>query len=408
MDHHNEKPRRHQVFIARQPIFDRNLDLFAYELLFRDAETAAAHIVDGDAATSQVLINAFSVIGLDQLVGDRLAFINFSGDYLLERPRISLPTDHVVLELLEDSHPTDALIARLAALRQRGFQVALDDFVYRDELIPLLKVADIVKVQLPGLSRRQLAEHVERLRAYPLKLLAEKVETQDEFELCHALGFDYFQGFFLSRPRIMRHNALPVHRLPTLRLLAALNDPDSGVEQLERVIAEDVTLSYRLLRYLNSSQFPTRTEIGSIRHAILYLGVEELRSWASMLAMVAVDDKPEELIAALMARARMCENLAKGLGFREPARFFSLGLFSGLDALLETPLEDIVTSLNLSRPARVALLEHEGEAGRILECALSYERGDWERIAQLGIPHDVAIRAYLDAIGWTDNARQEW
>ena len=310
MDLHNEKPGRHQVFIARQPIFDRNLDLFAYELLFRDAETAAARIVDGDAATSQVLSNAFSVIGLDELVGDHLAFINFSGAYLLERPHISLPANHVVLELLEDSQPSDALIARLAALRGQGFRIALDDFVYRDELIPLLEVADIVKVQLPALTRRQLADHVDRLRTYPVKLLAEKVETQDEFELCHALGFDYFQGFFLSRPRTLRHNALPVHRLPMLRLLAALNDPDISMEQLERAITEDVTLSYRLLRYLNSSQFPTRTEIDSIRQAILYLGLDELRSWASMLAMVAVDDKPEELIASLMTRARMCENLA--------------------------------------------------------------------------------------------------
>lgn len=408
MDHHNEKPGRHQVFIARQPIFDRNLNLFAYELLFRDAETAAARIVDGDAATSQVLVNAFSVIGLDELVGDRLAFINFSGDYLLGRRRISLPTDHVVLELLEDSTPSDALIARLAALRAQGFRIALDDFVYRDELIPLLEVADIVKVQLPALTRRQLAEHVDRLRSYPVKLLAEKVETQDEFELCHALGFDYFQGFFLSRPRTLRHNALPVHRMPMLRLLGALNDPDTSVEQLERAITEDVTLSYRLLRYLNSSLFPTRTEIESIRQAILYLGLDELRSWASMLAVVAVDDKPEELIASLMTRARMCENLAKELGLAQPARFFSLGLLSGLDALLQTPLEDILIALNLNQEMRSALLEHKGEGGRLLECALSYELGDWDRIVELDIPHEVAIRAYLGAIGWTDSARQEW
>ncbi len=400
--------RMHEIFIARQPIFDRELNLFAYELLFRHADAAAAAVIDGDRATSEVILNAFTVIGLDELVGNNKAFLNFTRSFLINKHRLPFPRDRVVLEMLEGSVPDRELLAAVAELKEQGYQVALDDFVFSEALLPLVELADIIKIEISVLTPPQVREHVEILRRYPAKLLAEKVETQEEFELCRELGFDYFQGFFLSRPRTLRRSALPTHRLPTLRLLAALHDPGVSIADLERIVTDDVGLSYKLLRYLNSAFFQVRHRVDSVHQAIMYLGLDELRAWASLLALTAVEGKPEELMAGLTVRARMCENLAVRLNVPGKATCFSVGLFSGLDALLDTPLEDILSSLNLSDEVCAAVLRHEGEAGRLLDCALSYERGDWDRIGELRVPHETAIQAYLDAIQWTDELRRTW
>ena len=390
------------IFIARQPIYERDLSVYGYELLFRAADTEHAHVVDGNQATSQVILNAFTVMGLDELVGGHLAFINLTQEFLLKEERVPFPVDRVVLEVLEGVEPTEQLIAVLRDFKAAGYRISLDDFVYSEALLPLVRLADIVKVETSVLNAEQLREHVRLLRPYGVKLLAEKVETRQEFELCLELGFDYFQGYFLSRPRTLRGSSIPTHRLPTLTLLAALYRPDVDMEELEDLISQDVSLSYKLLRYLNSAFFPVQRKIDSIRQAVVYLGLQDLRTWASLLALASGSDKPQELMITVMVRAKMCQLLAEALDLKSPSAYFTVGLFSGLDALLDAPLEEIVHTLPLTPETEAALLRKEGPAGRVLDCALSYECGDWDHILGLGVDPEKVITAYLEAIAWTD------
>lgn len=395
----------HDVFVARQPIFDRELEIYGYELLFRHADAAQANVIDGDSATSQVILNAFTVIGLDELVGPHKAFINMTRAFLTRERQIPFPVERIVLEVLEGTEPDNELLLALQRLKRQGYPLSLDDFVFDERLLPLVELADIVKVEVSALTPAEVADHVERLRPYRVKLLAEKVETREEFEHCHELGFDYFQGYFLERPDVVRGTSLATGRLQVLQLLSALHRPGVEVEELERHIAQDVTLSYKLLRYLNSAFFSLPKRVECIHQAIVYLGLDELRAWASLLVLATASDKPAALMATLMVRAKMCELLARSLGRKPAANYFTVGLFSGLDALLDAPLEEIVAKLPLSAEASAALLRREGDTGRLLECAISYEHGDWRRIEALGVPADEVIAAYLEALHWSNELR---
>lgn len=392
----------HDVFVARQPIFDRSLKVYAYELLFRHADAQRANVIDGDQATSQVVLNTFTVIGLDELVGKHFAFINMTRSFLLQERRLPFPVDRVVLEVLENLEPDRELLLALRELSEAGYLISLDDFVFSEALLPLVELADIIKVEISRLTPAQIEEHVKRLRPYQVKLLAEKVETREQYEFCHRLGFDYFQGYFLERPNVVRGTSIPASRLPTLNLLAALHRPDVTLVDLERLISQDVALSYKLLRYLNSPFFSMSRRIESIRQAVTFLGVNELRRWASVLALSTVSDKPAELMVTLMVRAKMCESLARRLRLRAADNYFTVGLFSGLDSVLDAPLETIVATLPLGAETSAALLRHEGEAGRVLECVLAYEHGDWDRIVAMRIDADTVIEAYLEALHWAN------
>jgi EAL and modified HD-GYP domain-containing signal transduction protein len=215
-----------EVFVGRQPIYTRKLDVCAYELLFRSNETNRAQVVNGNQATSQVILNTFMEIGLDTIVGQKRAFINLTRDFLLQEYSAVFPAKRVVLEVLEDVPVDAALIAAVRRLSAQGYTIALDDFVYHERLRPLVEVADIIKVDVLALDRKTLSEHSTLLRQYNVQLLAEKVETQDAFKFCKALGFDYFQGYFFCKPEIIKGHRVPANRLATLQLLARLRDPD--------------------------------------------------------------------------------------------------------------------------------------------------------------------------------------
>ncbi len=395
----------HDVFVARQPIFDRDLNIFGYELLSRRANTAAAPVLDGDTATAEVILNTFTAIGFEELVGEHYAFLNMTRRFLLQQqPPLILPASRVVLEVLEDTLPDAELINALRGWAERGYTIALDDFIVRDSTLPLLDVAHIVKVEVNALTEAELKEQVQALRRYRPRLLAEKVETREQFELCRRLGFDYFQGFFLERPQVMQGTSISTARLPVVMLLAALYRPEVDVEELEEIISRDVSLSYKLLRYLNSPLFPVRRPIDSIYQAVVYLGMEELRVWASLVILSAVPNAPRALVVMLMVRAKMCELLARGLGHAEPRRCFTVGLFSGLDALLDVPLPQLLDRIALGEEMTAALLRRQGDSGRILECVLRYEQADWDHIVRLGVAPQVAVSAYLDAVRWANQA----
>ncbi|MFN2309778.1 MAG: EAL and HDOD domain-containing protein [Gammaproteobacteria bacterium] len=392
------------IYLGRQPIFDRDLNVFAYELLFRSGLQNCAGDIDGDQATSQVIVNAFIEIGLEPIVGPHRAFINMTRNFVTATTPLCFPKDRVVLEVLEDIRPDAEVIAGVQALVAQGYSIALDDFIFDEALRPLVELADIIKIDLMNLSREELAEHVRLLRGYRAKLLAEKIETQADFEHCKQLGFDYFQGYFLSRPNIVQGTQLPPNRLAVLQLLAKLQDPQTDAADIETLISQDIALSYKLLRYINSAFFAFPKQIESIRQAVVYLGSRAIKTWVTLLVVAGLSNKPAELITQAMQRAKMCELLAKAAKRPHGEVYFTVGLFSLLEALMDTPLEKILDSLPFTADIRLALLRQEGPYGEALRCCIAYEQGDFAQARFERLTAAQMTDAYLAAAGWADQS----
>lgn len=396
------------VYIGRQPIFDRDLEVYAYELLFRSGSLNQAARTDvpfdGDRATSQVIVNAFIEIGLDRIVGDQPAFINLTRSFVTARTPLPFPQDRVVLEILEDIEPDAEVLSCLRELADRGYRMALDDFVFKEERRALLELAHIVKIDLMSVPREELQAQVALLRRHDVKLVAEKIETREDFDYCRELGFDYFQGYFLSRPHIVQGRQPPPNRLAVLRLLARLQDPQADAGDIERLVAQDVALSYKLLRYINSAFFALPKKIESIRQAVIYLGTRAIRTWVSLLVVAGLDDKPAALVNQAMQRARMCELLAQRARRPQPEAYFTVGLFSLLEALIDAPLETILDTLPFTDDIRNALLRQEGPYGEALACAVAYEHGRFgeARFDRLGAAE--MTDTYLAATYWADQS----
>lgn len=393
------------IYLARQPIYDRQLNVHAYELLYRSGEENSAQVFDGDAATAQVLVNALIEIGLPDIIGSSHAFINLTRHHILEGLPAQLAQDRVVLEVLEDILPSAELIQALQALRAAGFRIALDDFIYSADKQTLMEVADIVKLDLPALPGSALTDQVKALRAFPVELLAEKVETPEQYEYCKALGFDYFQGYFFCRPHIITGRATPSNRLSILQLLATLQDPQLDFGELQTLIARDVSLSYRILRYINSAHFNIGRKIESIQQAVTLLGLKTIRTWVAILAMTSVDDKPHELILTALIRAHMCESLA-AVAQESTEHAFTVGLFSVLDAFLDKTLDDVLHSLPLSDDINLALLQHRGCLGELLRLVLDYEGGHWDAVTDSPLDAATLRDTYLQSIQWANEISQ--
>jgi len=387
------------VFVGRQPIFDRHLEVVAYELLFRSGGANWADITDGEYATSQVVHDAFMEIGLESLVGSKRAFINLTRDFILQDYTAVFPADRVVLEVLENIVVDTELIEAVRALSRQGYMIALDDFVFNEHLRPLVEIADIIKVDVLALDRPALRQNVSRLRHYDVKLLAEKVETRDDLACCRELGFDYFQGYFLCEPDIVTGQRSPANRLAVLRLLAKLQEAETTMDQLEAIIRQDVSLSLKLLRLVNADPSLPH-QIDSIHQALLLLGTEFITAWGSLIMLADIGDKPHELMVTALIRGKMCELLADAKQLPDRERFFTVGLFSVLDAMLDSPMADIVASLPLTEDVAQALLAYEGVLGHTLHSVLAYERGHWEAIRELGLDRWAVGEAYLQALTW--------
>ena len=392
----------YRAIVARQPICDRQQRTIGYELLFRDLGTEQCVFGNADEATSRVVFNFIVEIGLDRLVGPAKAFINFTRDFMMGMNSGLLPRDRVVLEILEDSIPDPAFLAALGTLKAKGFHFAIDDFEFQEQLMPFLPFCSFVKVDLRAVERSLLIRELPSIRSLPLKLLAEKVETQDEFEFCLENGFDYFQGYYFCKPKIISATTMPANRMTVCRLLAKLHQPDVTIQEVETLISEDPSLSYRILRYINSAAIAMPRKIESIRQAVRMVGLDHIRTLCSLVLLFSLDDKPRELIKTSVVRARMCQLLGEG-PTNNHGSYFTTGLFSTLDAFLNCSMLYALEHLPLSDEIREALLHGEGPLGRILSAVLAYEQADWEELDQLGIEAQKVANACFDAVSWGEN-----
>ncbi len=386
--------------VGRQAIHDVRGRVVAHELLFRTVGTDAADFADADAATAEVLVSAFTDIGLDELVGDHKAFVNVPLGFLVDGLCHILPQERVVLEILEDVPVNGEVIAAVADLVDAGYTVALDDFEYRPEFAPLIDLAHIIKVDVLALSENELAETVDRLGAAErssqrgVQLLAEKVEDRGQLPTLVEAGFELFQGFGLTRPQ----NIESGRRSVMLQVLADLHRPDLEIVAAVDTISTDPALTYALLRIVNSAAVNRGTRISSIRHAVVMLGIDALRNWATLLLMTRVSGGSAQAVVPALVRAKVCERLADAFGV-SGAVGFTLGMLSSLPDILAEPLAPIVARLALDAEVEQALLEHAGPYGRVLECAVAYEQGDRTTLDRLDAPPWMAD-ATLAGVAW--------
>ncbi len=384
------------VVLARQPIFDADLQLSAFELLYR-AVGEDGRPVDGGKATATVLVTALTDVGLPRLVGDQRAYLNVDRDFLMTFRPLPLPPDRVVLELVEDQLIDDELVEVLTDLVRSGFTLALDNFAYRPEYKPLLRLAKIVKLDIQATPPEELAEDVRRLKEWGVDIIAEKVETHEELEQCRKLGVTGFQGFFFERPELVQGRPTPTLRLGALASVLATEDDD--FDALEELISHDVGISHKLLRLANSAFVSPASGIRSIRHALAMIGGRTVRRWTTLLMLAQASGNAHTLLVTALIRARACETLAADDADAETDRAFTVGLFSVADALLDTPLPDVLEALPFDDQIAAALLGRIGPEGGILKAVLDYEHGRFDDAAA---DNDVAGlgETYYDAVEW--------
>jgi EAL and modified HD-GYP domain-containing signal transduction protein len=390
-----------EILVARQPVYTRDLDVYAYEL---SPQTEQSHSqTPSDQATSQLIINAFMDIGVERLTRNSLALISLSEHFLKSDYVLPLPVPQVILKIPAQLQINDEILAGIQRLHQQGYKLALDNYLQHPPLQPLAKLADIIVININELQDTQLKQQLGTLKKQHPLVLADHVNSHEQYENCLRLGADYIQGYFLNRPRIVRGESLSASQMNVINLLSTLHNPDTDTTTVVDIISQDVALSYKLLQLMNTPLFRRSSKIESIQHATVMLGRKQLSSWASMLALSDMENKPREQLRISMIRARSCELLAEHAGLSNPDVFFTVGMLSSLDLLMDKNLSELIKPLPLADTVSHALLRHQGEAGAALDCVLAQEEGDWRNIRFANLPAGTLSDINIEAINWAED-----
>jgi len=397
------------VAIARQAIHDRRTTVVGYALLLRTpASDAATTTEDEERDATRVIVETFTGIGVAAIAGDRPAHVRVPRRFLLELHALALPPERVVLEVADPGPEDTALHTVLERLATQRYRISLVCGSRGPAPLELARHVESVKLDVSELSDAELSECVARFARVSDTLIATGVDTPSVRQRCLAAGFDQLQGFFLSTAEdVVAGSAPPSERVGELRALAGLY-AQGTFEELEQTISRDVGLSYRLLTYLNSAYFNLPRRVASVREALVLLGAQAVRRWATLIVLSDVRDTPHELTVTALVRARLCELIAREqaatsaqLAETEPEAFFTVGLFSVVDAIAQAPLSQLIDALPLSEDARAALVEQHGPMGDALAAAIAYERGDLETVA-VRLPDVPVSDLYLSAVAWAD------
>jgi c-di-GMP-related signal transduction protein len=400
-------------YLARQPILNRERELFGYELLFRNGIQNSCEGLDMELASTSVLDTSF-LIGLEKISAGHPMFFNCPRDFLI-RDYVSLfPPKSIVVEILETINPDEEIINACKRLKERGYRIALDDFVDSAKWAPMVELADIIKVDFRLTSVTEQREIVSRHAGKKIRMLAEKVETQQEFAAAMEMGYSLFQGYFFCHPEIMTHRVMPSFKLTYVELLRAATAPEFDIQSLAVKIKYEPSLTFRLLRYLNSAFFGLRGEIHSVQHALSLLGERELRKWIAVVSVgVLADGKPDELMTVPLIRSRFCELLAPFAGIPGDANdLFLMGLLSLMDAILDQPIDSILKEMPLRSEIKDALFHQKGLYWQLLEITIAHEQADWQKVSQLvsaiGMNEEHVSALYLSAVDWCTALRQSF
>jgi EAL and modified HD-GYP domain-containing signal transduction protein len=400
-----------EIFTARQPIFNRNLETIAYEILFRSSYENAMPEIDGDKASSHVLTSTYLNFGIEDLTGGKNAFINFTENLILRQIPLIFPKESIVVEILENVPPTKQLIEECTSLKKDGYKIALDDFIYRPALAPLVELADIIKFDFRQTPADQISDFILRLKKEGKTILAEKVETEAEFNKAFDMGFDLFQGYFFCVPEIIKGQDIPANKVQLLHIIAEINKPDAEMHKIAELIQHDVGLSYKILRYINSAYYRRLEKISSIKDAAVLIGLEELKKLASLVVLTQIESKKQNaLLKNSSVRAKFCELIGYEINNPKfpPNSLFTMGLFSHIDALLGYPMDKILIELPLTDEIKKAYLEKRGPLFPVLVLVSLYEQAKWLQTAELTeklrIKEGRLPEIYIEACKWTDES----
>lgn len=397
----HERPAIAERFVARQPIFDKRLKVFGYELLFRSGPESVFR--PHESAAGSVIADSLTLFDLQALVGHTRAFVNVDEKSLLGDSLRLLPKDHVVIELLESITPSQRVAEACLALVADGYTLALDDFLDYPKWEPLLNAAEFLKVDFRASDEETRAAVAQKYLAQGKQLLAEKVETEQELKSARSMGYAFFQGYFFCRPTMVSAKEIPGQKLSCVQLLQAIASPELNLSLVEKIFGQDPSLTYRLLRYLNSPLKGFRSEVKNIRHAISLLGEVEFRRWVAIVAVVSLSgSKPSELVRTALTRAYFCEEIAEHTGLAgKSGDLFLMGLLSVADALLDQPMELAIANLPVTGEIRGALTGGANSFRDIYETLLAYEHANWDAMSKAAIRvgkiEDQIPQCYLSA-----------
>lgn len=394
------------AYVARQAIFDRDKNVHAYELLFRDGKSNCFPDIEPDEATSKLITGSHLALGVEEITSGKTAFINFHNDTLLYRFPTSLDPHSIVIEIVETVDISDQLVSACKHIKNLGYKIALDDHDFDPKWDVLIPFVHTVKVDIDDCDFDKIEQNIQKFKDAKLKLVAERVETKEQFERCLELGFDSFQGYFFAKPEVMKQKNIPSSKLILLDLMRVSASTDFDFERISQIIEKDVALSYMLLRFINNPVMNKRNKITSLNHALTYMGEVEIKKFIALLALANLgDNKPPELVHLSLVRARFCELVA--IAKKEannPPKGFLVGLFSLLDALLDQNMEQLMEKLPLSDDLKGALCGMQSQLRDYLSMARAFEFGDWSGVkrhaAKLALDQRMLHSFYNESIKW--------
>lgn len=394
------------IFIARQGIYDINNNVIAYELLYRDSlKNNFNPLVEENEATYSVIQN-ISSFGLDNLTDNKKAFVNFTEELIKENMATLLPNNKVIIEILENVKPTSDIIENLIKLKKLGYVIALDDIDDFKSILNFIGIVDIVKVDF-RLTNREIRKNIEFVcKKYNIDLLAEKIETKEELEEAKKLGYKYFQGYYYSKPSIFLGKDLSVKNTSIFMLLPELLKEEFDIDKVESIMKNDIALTYKFLKFINSAYFNFLQEVKSIKQAIVLIGRDELKKWLSIITFVSMSPENNEYAKNIIIRAKLCEEIAREIKYKEEAYAFMVGLFSNIHMMIEKDIEYVVKTLPLNVEVKDALLGNENILKNILDMTIAYENIDKEEILRLSekinIDRNKLVELYYKSIEWSD------
>lgn len=407
-----------EVFVARQPLFNRMEEVYGYELLYRHNNMNSFPNINGDQATTEVLINSFFNIGIDKLSDGKPCFINFTENLLeLRLPTYFQPRD-IVIEILESVIPSQKIIDICIELKQLGYKLALDDFIF-DKSNPysqsLLLLADMIKVDFQQTTKETRSDLETLAKKNNIELVAEKLETKEEYEQAKNKGYHYFQGYYFSRPLIMSTHDVPIYIHTYYKILELLNDEDPDVNRISKLIEQDISLSYKLLKLINTLGYGMKQKVTSIKNAIIYIGLIELQKWIYVLTVRENEWKNGisfEVMHNCLIRSKMCESVAKLIpGRQEYGSFFLTGMFSLMDTIMNRDMATILSDLPLDETIVQALSGEKNIQRDVLQLVIAAETADWTRIGlgckELNIQEKELFKEYAESISWAKKLLDE-
>jgi len=400
------------AYVARQPIFDVDREVYAYELLFRIGEENCFPDIPPDEATSKILTSTHLSLGIEEITGDKKAFINFHRDTLMFRFPTSLDANKVVIEIVETVEVDEALVSACKHIRGLGYPIALDDYDIKGKWEAFLPFTSIVKIDITEIAHEKIPALVERFKSQNIKLVAEKIETYEEFNKFKAMGFDFFQGYFLAKPEIVKHRKLGPSSLTMMELLSLSSQAKLNFDEVNKIIERDPSLTYLLLRFINNPMVNKRHKITSLKHALTFMGEVEVKKFISLLALANLSDgQPTELLQMALVRAKFCELVFSQLQASDnPLKGFLTGLLSLLDAMMEQRIDDLVSKVPISDDVKTALCGGPGMLRHCLTLVQFFERAKWAGIQQFAakyaISQDLLHSYYNEAIKWAKHIHQ--